>query len=803
MARPDLEPLMPTRSLQARIVALFLALTAFVQLGGFLLVNSVGLSAARKTIGEELLAGSRVFERVREQERTRLVQAAQLLSADQGFRQAIATRDKSSIAAVLDRYGKQIDAELLMLIRHDDFVAVDTLGVATGDPFFFPKLLAQTRAEGQAAVMVVVRGQLYHLVVVPVSAPGPFGWVAVGYSVNDDLAREIGRLLRLDVSFLSRLQHGEWKLHASTLPDDKRKAMLREIAAGVFSTSDDDGNAMHDDNAVTRIFTLRAYTDDNVAVALQQPLATAMEPFRRLQRQLAWISLSAALVSIVASVLIARGIARPVRALAAFARQMAAGDYATVPPTARTDEIGDLATAFRTMQEGLASREQRITNLAYRDTLTGLPNRTLYADRLDRALAKAKDQRTPVAVLLMDIDHFKYVNDALGHVIGDLLLLEVSARLQSVVDHEGDMIARLGGDEFALLLPGQGLPEAQQLADAILRALELPMTLDGHQVDVRASIGIAVAPEQGTERSTLMRRADVAMYAAKRNNLGVLAWDDSHDQHSRERLSLMGDLRKAVDGDELTLFYQPKIPLGAATDFYVEALVRWQHPERGLVPPAEFIPFAEQTGFIRRITDWVLTRAIAQCATWRRDGLPVNVAINISPRDLMDLHLPERITELLQAHGCAAHWIALEITESAILDDPGRAIENLGRLHSLGCRLAIDDYGTGYSSLAYLRRLPVDELKIDKSFVTNMARDASDAMIVRSTIDLAHNMGLYVVAEGVDDEAVLERLRALGCDMVQGYLLSRPLAPAEFVARLRDAREGHETTTTKGLRRVV
>jgi EAL domain-containing protein (putative c-di-GMP-specific phosphodiesterase class I) len=221
------------------------------------------------------------------------------------------------------------------------------------------------------------------------------------------------------------------------------------------------------------------------------------------------------------------------------------------------------------------------------------------------------------------------------------------------------------------------------------------------------------------------------------------------------------------------------------------------------VPPAEFIPFAEQTGFIRAVTQWVLAQAIAQCATWRRDGVPINVSINISPRDLMDIRLPERFADLLQAHGCAAHWIALEITESAIMDDPARAIENLGRLHALGCRLAIDDFGTGYSSLAYLRRLPVDELKIDKSFVMNMARDASDAMIVRSTIDLAHNMGLTVVAEGVDDDAVLERLRALGCDMVQGYLLSRPLAATEVPARLVGPADVRDSTTVKGLRRVV
>ena len=771
-------------SLQTRIVALFLTLIIVVQLGVFVLVNSVGLATARKSIGDDLVAGAHVFERVRDQERDRLVQSARLLSATPAFRQAVAARDKSDLGSVLIRYGRQINAELVMLIKPDDVVVADTTGIGSGEPFFFPKLLAQARAAGHVSAMVVVRGQLYQLVIVPMIPPSPVAWIAVGYPVDNAFAREIGRLLRLDVSFLSRIPGNEWKLQATTLNDDQRTSMLRAISAGNFAWRDDAGNAMYSEDAVTRIVTLPAHTDETVAVVLQQPLATAMEPFRRLQREVAWISLAAAIVSIIASILIARGIAQPVRSLAAFARRMAAGEFAVVPPTARKDEIGDLATAFRLMQEGLASREERIMNLAYRDTLTGLPNRTLFADRADHALAVAARERSIVAVLLMDIDHFKYVNDTLGHAIGDLLLLEVAARIQSVVKRKSDTIARLGGDEFALLLPGTNAVEAQRVGESILRELETPMTLDGHQVDVRASIGIAVYPEHGSERSTLVRHADAAMYAAKRNNLGALVWDDRYDQHSRERLSLMGDLRKAVDTDELTLLYQPKIALRNAHGHHVEALVRWQHPARGLVPPAEFIPFAEQTGYIRRITQWVMARAIAQCAAWRRDGLPMNVSINISARDLMDVQLPERFAALLQAHGCAAQWITFEITESAILDDPGNAVENLGRLHTLGCRLAIDDYGTGYSSLAYLRRLPVDELKIDKSFVLNMAKDASDTMIVRSTIELAHNMGLTVVAEGVDEEAALERLRSLGCDMVQGFLLSRPLTADEVTVRL-------------------
>jgi len=328
------------------------------------------------------------------------------------------------------------------------------------------------------------------------------------------------------------------------------------------------------------------------------------------------------------------------------------------------------------------------------------------------------------------------------------------------------------------------------------------MIPEGHVVDVRASIGIAVYPEHGSERSTLMRHADVAMYAAKRNNTGVTIWDESFDAHGRERLSLMGDLRKAVDHDELTLVYQPKVSLRSGGEHHAEALVRWRHPTRGVVSPIEFIPFAEQTGYIRSITQWVLVHAIGQCAEWRRDKLPMNISINISARDLMDVEFPDRFGALLQRHDCAAQWITLEITESAILDDPGHAVRNLERLHALGCKLAIDDYGTGYSSLGYLRRLPVHELKIDKSFVMGMAGDASDALIVGSTIDLAHNMGLVVVAEGVEDEGTLDRLRGLGCDVVQGYLLSHPLAASEIAAWMRGSAWTRAGRKMRAIRRI-
>ena len=797
-----LSPFALLRSLQARIFALFLLLVIVVQVGGFVLIHTAGLTTARKSVGAEIAAGSRVFDRFVQQDTERLAQGARLLTADYAFRQAVTAGDRATLASVLANHGERIDASLMMLVGLDGRVLADTMGNATDRPFGFPQLLDKTGGAQQAPAMVLVGGRLYQLVVVPVLAPLPVAWLAVGFSVNDALAQELHRLTRLQVSFLSREDGARWRIQASTLPERERGLLLADIAAGRLVASDQDANTGDGDEAITRVLELSLQSNQSVVAVLQEPLAEALEPFRQLQRRLTLISLLGIALSVMASIGIARGIGRPVRDLAGVARRIAGGDYSTLPRHARNDEIGDLAAAFRAMQEGIVSRESKITDLAYRDTLTGLPNRALFAERLDQALAAAARTGTPVAVLLMDLDHFKYVNDALGHPIGDLLLREVAARLQAVVRRASDTVARLGGDEFAILLPGAPVDDTRRAGEAILRVLEAPMSLEGHVVDIRASIGVAVCPEHGDESSRLLRHADVAMYEAKRTNRGVVTWDDRYDRHGLERLSLMSDLRKAIERDELLLVYQPKVSLGAPGEHHVEALVRWQHPARGLVPPSEFVPFAEQTGYIRVITQWVIGRAVAQCAAWRSRGLPVNVAINLSARDLLDVELPDRFEDLLRREKCLASWFSFEITESAILDDPGHAVRNLERLHALGCSLAIDDYGTGYSSLAYLRTLPVQELKIDKSFVIGLAGDASDEIIVRSTIELGHNMGLRVIAEGVEDAATLERLRALGCDMAQGYFLSRPLGTAEIETWMRKSGRTQALPERKPLRRV-
>ncbi|MEP7276746.1 MAG: diguanylate cyclase, partial [Betaproteobacteria bacterium] len=539
--------------LQTRILGLFVLLVALVQLSGVLLIDTVGVSAARKTIGEELSRGARVFDRLREQDSARLVQSARLLSADYAFREAVAMGGGDRVAAMMWSHGMRVDADIMMLVGLDGRVIADIDGDQRGKAFPYPQIFAEAVEAQRASAVAVVRGRLHEIVIVPVLAPAPVAWVAIGFNVDDAVVKELSRLTGLEVSFLSRRGDDDWHLQASTLALGEKRSLMLDFGAHRFSSVDGEGNAESSSGSLTRVLPVSAIGADRIVAVLQQPIDAALEPFRHLQRQLLVVSLIAVLVSILASLVIARGIARPMGELATVARRIAGGDYSTLPPVTRNDEIGHLAKAFRMMQNGIASREARIMELAYRDTLTGLPNRAKFNDRLDAALAAAAPDGTPVGVLLMDLDNFKYVNDTLGHSIGDLLLREVAARLRTVVTTEGAVVSRLGGDEFAMLLPGCDAGAAREVARGVLLVLEVPMNFEGHAVDVRASIGVAGYPDHGLERSTLMRRADAAMYAAKRNNVGSLIWQERYEQHSHERLSLISDLRKAIDNDELLL----------------------------------------------------------------------------------------------------------------------------------------------------------------------------------------------------------------------------------------------------------
>jgi diguanylate cyclase (GGDEF)-like protein len=766
---------MRIQRLQTRIIVFFVALLVLVQVLAFVFVNAANSRNAQTKVKEELDVGQRVFARQLEQNAEKLKLSARVLAADFAFREAIATHDNGTIASVLANHGARIGSDAMVFVDLDGTVISDTLRPqAEARPFEYPALIKANKS-GASASIEVLDGRAFQLVAVPVLAPLPIGWVVMGFAVDDALARDLRQLTELEVSFALDAPQG-WRVLASTLGEDDQRALLGDMPARsdavtrlVMNISEVDHQALViplDDNANARI----------VAV-LHRSLDGALAAFERLRFTLMVLAGFSLVLSIVGSVAVARNITRPLETLASAAARIEHGDYVEPVNVQRADEIGVLASSLNHMRSGIADREQRILKLAYEDPLTDLANRSRFNNTLEQTITQASRGGLGLSILMMDLDRFKYVNDTLGHGVGDHVLREVSLRLQRTV-LGAECIARLGGDEFAILLKHDGTADFSETARQIIASLDTPILYEGQPLDVGTSIGIAHFPGHGADAQTLLRNADIAMYAAKRNKTGFAVYDPHYDTSQQEHLSLLGELRRAVERNELRLYYQPKVSLHSAHVSAVEALIRWEHPTRGLVPPVQFIPFAEHTGYIKLLTRWVIREAVRQCGEWLREGLALQVSVNISARDLMNRELPEHVAELLAEHDVTPGLLCLEITESGFMEDPVHAQKVLDRLAELGVKLSIDDYGTGYSSLSYIMKLPVQELKIDQSFISRMATDKEISTIVRSTIDLGHNLGLQVVAEGVEDAAVWNMLRSLGCDDAQGFFMSKPLEAA-------------------------
>jgi diguanylate cyclase (GGDEF)-like protein len=474
--------------------------------------------------------------------------------------------------------------------------------------------------------------------------------------------------------------------------------------------------------------------------------------------------------------LIARSIVLPVQEAVAVAETIASGDYKKLVPMGQRDEIGALLRSLAVMRDSIGSREESILRLAYVDTLTGLPNRTRLLE-----LFAARCADCAGVLLILGIDRFAPINKALGHAVGDQLLREIAGRLQRLLG-ESEVVARLWGDEFALLLNPADKPKIEAFAQNVLMALRQPMSVDGQRLDIDASIGIVSFPQDGSSITSLMRRADLAMNAAKRRHAGFAFGSELDDEPGHEQLSLIGQMREALTRGEFVAWYQPKLNLAQNKISGAEALIRWRHPEKGMIPPGRFIPFAEQTGFIREITPWILRQAIEHAAQWLHSGMPVVTSVNLSTHDLLNHALVDQVKGLIEKYSLPPELLCLEITESALMDEPELALKHLHELAALGLKLSIDDYGTGQASLAYVKTLPVHELKIDRAFVTGVDNDRKNAAIVSSTILLCRELGLSVVAEGAETDEEVAWLRSIGCDLVQGYRVAKPMPVADFTA---------------------
>jgi diguanylate cyclase (GGDEF)-like protein len=762
--------------LGTKFVVFSLALLLLVQVAVYSVVRTSVNSNVRAQLAQELAIGDKVWWRLLDQNAQKLRQGAAVLAADFGFRSALSSGDTETLRSALENSGARIGAPVTALLNPD--FALQATGLERASEAQFAPILQRAAADigrsDQNHQLELIDGKLYQFVMVPLKAPLTIGWVVMGFPIEQSLANDMFGLSGIHVVLLTR----QGAPLVSSLPTPLDQAALTALGQGGEFR-------LGADTLVVRHSTTRSDIAD-VQTYLLRSLDEVVAPYQQVQLALLAITALGLALFGAGSMFLARRITTPLHALVGAAEQLSRGEYDKKLPALRhKDEIGDLSRAFDHMRSSIRTQQGEILQLAYWDRLTGLPNRTQFRDLLQQSIKASialQTQGPPVTVIMLNLDRFKHVNDVLGYAFGDRLLVAVAQRLSGLISADIGEVARLGGDEFAVLIENTDAVGALPVAQKIAASFEGPLTLEDQTVDLSAGIGIASWPMHAQDVDMLLSRSEIAMYVAKRKTTGIQVYDPALDSSSTQTLSLLTELRHAVDHGQLRLYLQPKLTLANNTVVAAEALVRWQHPVRGLVPPMQFIPFAEQTGFVRQLTLWMFEEVARALPALRADGRPLRVAINLSTRDLLDQDFPAKLDAMMAKHNAPTDAFCLEITESAIMDDPQRAEATLNRLSERGFKLSIDDFGTGYSSLAYLKRLPVNELKIDKSFVMGMETDESDAKIVRSTIDLAHNLGLSVVAEGVENQLILDKLIALDCDEAQGYYMSKPIPLPDFIA---------------------
>ncbi|MGE6385508.1 EAL domain-containing protein [Pseudomonas sp. NPDC078416] len=762
-------------SFQARIAGVLIMLLLIVVFAVFIAVRAATQDAVRKQAQAQLEVGTRVFEGLLEMRGKRLRDAVQLLSTDFGFRDAVASADSATIRSVLLNHGARINANDMFLLGMDGTVMASTVAqIPEGSPFPYIQALRELKGKNQSMLIVPLQGQPHLLVESTVLAPLPIARVVMGFSMDGDLAQELRSLSGLQVSFLSIVQKQPGQM-ISTQP-----APLFDSLRGVMMNPPSDEMQMTEHQSqsfLSKTLRLGSNSDSEVVALLQSPLDQAMQAFAPLDKTLFWITVVALAGSLVGALLLARGLSRPVSALAQAARRIGEGDYATPVVLDRRDELGLLASAINSMQSGIAERELQLAHNALHDPLTGLPNRALVMERLGSAVIAQR----PVALLYLGIDNFRAISTNVGLEGVEQLLRIISEQLQEPL-RPGDTVARLSDNEFLLLVQNAETDSAVAVADRLQGLLIKPQRIGEQDIAMDACIGIAAYPANGDSATELLRRASIARQDAAQLPGRLQVYVDGRDVAHLRQISLIRDLRLAARNGELSLHYQPKLDIRNGRVTQAEALLRWHHPQFGSVSPAEFIVLAERTGSIQILTNWVIEEALRQLAEWAQRGLILQVSVNISADDLLDRNLADRVSALLKLYRVPAEQLIFEITESAIMREPEQSLKVLNRLREFGISLSVDDFGTGYSSLAHLKRLPVQELKIDQSFVRDLDETSEDAVIVRSTIEMSHNLGLKVVAEGVEYDHSLRLLERWQCDTAQGYLISRPLSAIAFEA---------------------
>ena len=768
---------------QTRIAAVLALLLLVVVVATYFAVKTATTRAVENQAQIQLKTGSQVFERLLHLRGHRLQYGLNWLTGDVSFKQAVAAGKAAPVLAALRRHGTGIRSSEVFVLGLDGKVMVSTLPLYTRGQFFpYDNALRHARRSGLQMLIVAMDGRPYLLVQDEVLDPLPIARVVMGFAMDTRFANELRSMSNLEVSFLS-VQDGKPGTLFSTQPDAYQATALSLLREG-YINAEPQIQTFYGHRVLSRILPLANSGDGAlVRVLLQSPLDQALESFAPLDRQFLGIALAVLVVSLAVALFLARRVSRPLNALVEAAGRIGAGDYRTPVRVRGHDEFGLLARAFNAMQSGIAVRERQLAHNALHDALTGLPNRALAMERLGSAISA----RRPVVLLYVGIENYRVINENFGPQGVEEMLREAS-RCLSMSVLASDTAARITGSEFLLLLENTEIDRAVARADRLYTLLTEPQRIGDDELRHEVSIGIAAYPADGQQVEELISRAAIARHDAASLPGHLQIYQQDRDLAHQRQITLIRDLRRAAAEGELFLCYQPKLDLKQGHVCQAEALLRWQHPTLGQVSPAEFIPLAERTGSMGSLTLWVIEEAIRQIAEWAQRGMLIQLSVNISVDDLADDDLAIRVTTLLMQYRVEAQQLIFEITESAIMHNPQQALSVLEQLRGCGISLSVDDFGTGYSSLAQLQRLPVQELKIDQSFVRNLKGTSGDGVIVRSTIEMSHNLGLKVVAEGVEFEPSLKLLKLWNCDTAQGYLISRPLNAIAFERWMRRAR---------------
>lgn len=775
---------MKFKSLKQQIIIIFLTLVLGIQLIGLIPIERSIDKNVRNLVVKDLEVGEKVFLNLLESNNENIINGAKILAADYGFREAITSNDQETILSALNNFQNRIHADIA--IFHGIESEITTVSGNLTEQEALPAvqtLIKHYSPASQKIQFKIFDDVPYQLVAVPIKAPIIIGWMVIGFEMDDALTKKIHQLSNLHVTFVQHVKNGAWMSNASTLGAEQQRTVKNYFANA--DKSADIGREMNllGELFETKYLILHDDAESKLITVLQRSVTAEMAQFQSMKYSVFILTIIGLGIFSIAIIYVSNYIAAPIIKLTETAKQLERGDYDNAIDSDRVDEIGDLSQSFNAMRAAIASREERVKRLAFGDEVTDLPNRVAFIQKLGKSIESHRYRGQKFSVLVLNLDRFKQVNKILGRDMGDALLREVAQRIKTVVRGD-DYVARLGADEFGVLLATLNDEQAIIVGDKLKKAFDAPVQVEQQNIDISAGYGIAVYPQHGETDEALLHNAETALAFSKLRNSSIVVYHPELDKGTQENLTMATDLKSAIQGHQLALYLQPKINIQTKQGYAAEALVRWIHPEKGFIFPDQFIPFAEQTGLIQGITLWMIEEACRVHSALKNEGIALTIAVNISTRDLISADFPEKIAHIFQQQNVNYDGISLEITESSIMDDPVRAEATLQRLSQMGLKISIDDFGTGYSSLGYLKRLPVQELKIDKSFVMNMANNENDTIIVRSTVDLGHNLNLKVVAEGVENLEVWDLLAKMGCDYGQGYFMGKPMPEKDYKAWL-------------------